>query len=79
MGLEAETKITGPNPLTEIQQIRYQFETDMRTSILHLKQSEFVIERQRIEIHKCEEHLKEIKNKMSETNDTEEKQSPITE
>ncbi len=77
MGFEEEA--TGTTVLAEIKQNRYQAESDLKSSIISLKQSEDVIQRQRVEYDKCEHEIKEIEEQLTETSDTEERQGLATE
>ena len=75
MGMERDTETIGPVTLTDIQQRKYQAESDLKSSIVHLSKSEDVIERQTIEINKCREDLREIEDRMKETDDAEERKN----
>ena len=58
MGLDIEEDATGMTTIAEIKQDRYQAESDLKSSIISLKQTEDVIQRQRVEYDKCEHEIK---------------------
>ncbi len=66
MGFDTEENSTKPTSLADIKQSRYQAESDLKCSIVHLKQSEDVLQRQRTEYDNCEKKIKDIENQLTE-------------
>ena len=77
MGFDIEEGTAEMTTLAEIKQNRYQSESDLKSSIITLKQSEDVIQRQWIEYDKCEHEIKELEKQITETTDTEERQGLV--
>ncbi len=77
MGFDIEEEAAERTTLAEIKQNRYQSESDLKSSIITLKQSEDVIQRQWIEYDKCEHEIKELEKQITETTDTEERQGLV--